>query len=129
MKKLFLQLIPCFFSLFFFGCYCLNDQPQQAVNPDLTWENNQLRKIATQLGVSQSRASQLNMRELITDIQIKINETDEYQGGHLSEEEKKQIKDLLYGEDGILKTLEAYEFFIQKINNRRIIILPGDKSE
>lgn len=128
MKKLILQLIPCFFSLFFFGCYCLND-PSIDVNPDLTLENNQLRKIATQLGVSQSRALQLNMQELITDIQIKINETDEYQGGHLSEEEKRQIKDLLYGEDGILKTLEAYESFIQKINNRRIIILPGDKSE
>lgn len=128
MKKLFLQLIPCFFSLFFFGCYCLND-PSIDVKPDLTWENNQLRNIATQLGVSQSRTLQLDMQELITDIQIKINETDEYQGGHLSEEEKRQIKDLLYGEDGIIKTLEAYESFIQKINNRRIIILPGDKSE
>lgn len=128
MKKLLLQLIPCFFSLFFFGCFCLND-PSKDVKPDLTWENNQLRKIATQLGVSQSRALQLNMQELITDIQIKINETDEYQGGYLSEEEKRQIKDLLYGEDGILKTLEAYDFFIHKINNSRIIFLPGDKSE
>ena len=123
MKKIFLQITTSFFSLFFFGCYCLNDQPQNVVKPDLTWENSQLRKIATQLGIPQSRALQLNMRELITDIQIKINETDEYQGGLLSKEEKKQIKDLLYGEDNILKTLEAYDLLVNKINNKRIIIL------
>lgn len=124
MKKSFLQLITTgFLSLFFVGCFCLKDQPQDVVKPDLTWENSQLRKIATQLGVPQSRASQMNMRELITDIQIKMNETDEYQGDLLSEEEKKLIKGLLYGEDNILKTLKAYDLFINKINDKRIIML------
>lgn len=124
MKMKFLQLITTgFISLFFFGCYCLKNQHLNDVKPDLTWENSQLRKIATQLGVPQSRASQLNMQELITDIQIKINETDEYQGGLLSEEEKKQIQDVFYGVEHLNKTLEEYEAFINKINNKRIIIL------
>jgi hypothetical protein len=125
MKKYFLQIVTFFIALFCFGC-CFNAPPQKT---DMTWEKNQLIKIATQLGVAQSRASQLNMRELITEIEIKINETAEYYSGHLSEEEKKQINDLLYGEDRILKTLESYELFIKKINNRRIIILPENKSE
>ena len=124
MKKNFLQLIVTgFLSLFLFGCCCLKDQPSNDVKPDLTWENSQLRKIATQLGVPQSRASQLNMRELITDIRIKINETDEYQGSLLSEEEKKQIRNVFYGVEHLNNTLDEYESFINKIKNKRIIIL------
>ena len=128
MKKFFLQLmIIGFLSVIFSGC-CFYQKPQIAVKPDLTWENSQLRKIAFQLGISQSRILQLNMQELITDIQIKINESDEYHGDLLSETEKKQIKDLLYGEIHILKILNDYDLFIQKINNRQIIILQ-DKSK
>ena len=112
-------------SAFFSGC-CLNTQPQIVTNPNLTWEISQLQKIATALGCPSRHSSQQDMQELITDIKIRLNETDEYHGRLLSENEKQQIKDLLYGEDQILKTLASYDLFIQKINHRQIIVLPEE---
>ena len=89
----------------------------------MTWENLQLRKIASQLGIPQSRLSRLNMRELITDIQIRISETDGFYGELLSEEEKVLIKELLYGEEKILNKLDSYDLFIGRVNDNQIIII------
>ena len=104
------------------GC-CFNAQPRKTIAPSMTWENLQLRKIASQLGIPQSRLSRLNMRELITDIQIRISETDGFYGELLSEEEKVLIKELLYGEEKILNKLDSYDLFIGRVNDNQIIII------
>lgn len=63
------------------------------------------------------------MRELITDIQIRISETDGFYGELLSEEEKVLIKELLYGEEKILNKLDSYDLFIGRVNDNQIIII------
>ena len=116
-------LVLLFVSLFFSGC-CFNCGCKDNVQPDLTWEINQLKKMTNQFGIPQSRTSNMNLKELITELQIKINETTCYQSGVLSNDEKLKLRKLLYGQQPILQSLDKYSQFIENVKQKQIIILP-----
>lgn len=112
-------------SLFFLSAGCYYNNPSLAPSKplELNWELEQLRDIATICGVSSPQASQMNMQELLTDIKIKLNNTESYTGDVFSPNDLNKISGLLFGEDQILKILAEYSLFIKKIEGQQIVIL------
>ena len=92
-------------------------------NPSQTISTEKLRSIATKCGVSSERADKMDAEQLLTEINIKFNDSIGYYGNSLSGEDLKKIEDLLYGEEKIISIIKAQDTFIQKIQGKDIIIL------
>lgn len=92
-------------------------------NSSQTISTEKLRSIATKCGVSSESADKMDAEQLLTEINIKFNDSVGYYGNSLSGEEFKKVEDLLYGEDKIIGVLKAQDAFIQKVQGKDIIIL------
>ena len=112
------------FLLFISGCCSRPVIVQQG--PDYSHEINQLRLIVEKLGIPESKASQMNLGELVTEIKIKMNDSVEYSGNYYSDEEFKRVMHFLYGEERLIEILNDYNKFIQSIKGKRIIVLPEE---
>ena len=92
-------------------------------NSSQTISTEKLRSIATKCGVSSESADKMDAEQLLTEINIKFNESVGYYGNSLSDEEFKKVEDLLYGEDKIIAVIKAQDAFVQKIHGKDIVIL------
>lgn len=92
-------------------------------NSSQTISTEKLRSIATKCGVSSERADKMDAEQLLTEINIKFNDSVGYYANSLSDEEFKKAEDLLYGEDKIIGVLKAQNAFTQKVQGKDIIIL------
>ena len=82
-----------------------------------------LRSIALKCGVSSEKADKMDVEQLLTEINIKFNDSIGFYGNSLSGDEFKKVEDLLYGEDKIIGILKAQNEFIQKVQGKDIMIL------
>ena len=92
-------------------------------NSSQTISTEKLRSIATKCGVSSESADKMDAEQLLTEINIKFNDSVGYYGNSLSGEEFKKVEDLLYGEDKIIAVIKAQDAFVQKIHGKDIVIL------
>ena len=92
--------------------------------PDLTHEMTQLRSIAITCGVAESQTANMSMMELLTDIKIRLNDSEKYYGHTLSEKDVKTISIYLNDQSRIVKNIREYDQFIKKINGKKLIVLP-----
>lgn len=82
-----------------------------------------LRSIALKCGVSSEKADKMDAEQLLTEINIKFNDSVGFYGDSLSSEELKKVEGLLYGENKIIGILKAQNEFSQKVQGKDIIIL------
>lgn len=92
-------------------------------NSSQTISTEKLHSIVTKCGVSSECADKMDAEQLLTEINIKFNDSVGYYGNSLSGEEFKKVEDLLYGEDKIIGVLKAQNAFIQNVQGKDIIIL------
>ena len=107
------------------GCQ-LYSEPESKIQ-DLSLEMSQLRSIAVACGTSESKIQTMTMKELLTEIQIVLNNPEQYFGHRLSVDELKKISIYLYDREEIIRTINDYNAFIEKIKDKKIIILPSTK--
>ena len=92
-------------------------------NPSQTISTEKLRSIATKCGVSYENADKMDAEQLLTEINIKFDDSFRYYGNSLSSEDLKTVEALLYREEKILGIIKEQNTFIQKIQGKDIIIL------
>ncbi len=94
--------------------------PIDRENIDLT----ELRKLANMLGISEEKTSALSMEGLISEMKIKLDESIKYHGKILSEEDMKVVGIDMSDDPALLETVREYNSFIQKLNGKKILVLP-----
>ena len=83
----------------------------------------ELHSIALKCGVPSERADKMDAEQMLTEINIKFNDSVGFYGNSLADEEFKKVEDLLYGEDKIIGILKVQNEFCQKVQGKDIIIL------
>ena len=83
--------------------------------------------IATICGVED--VEKKNSRELLVDIQIKLNNSEKYYGEQLSEDDMKKVTMYLYDKEQVVKKIKEHEKFLAKIAGKKIVILADRDGE
>ena len=65
----------------------------------------------------------MDMKELLTEIKIQLNNRESYSNIVLTPQELNKISGLLYGNKQIIDTINEYDKFIKRINGKQILIL------
>ena len=98
--------------------------PNIASNKSENINLSELRKLANMLGISEEKTSALSMEGLISEMKIKVDDSTKYHGKILSDEEFKILSINLSDDPKILEIVKEYNIFINKINGKKIIVLP-----
>lgn len=109
-------------SVFFFGKFVTEPIHGGNDNSSQTISIEKLRAIALKCGVSSENADKMDAEQLLTEINIRFNDSVVFYGNSLSGEDLKRIEDVFYG-DKINDVLKEQNAFIQKVQGKDIIIL------
>ncbi len=124
-----ISTVIAFFVVMIFSSGCIVKQatpvmdPPSIVSDDL---RTQVITLARQVGIQPNTIGRCSTKELLVDIEAKINNDNQYDGDFLTTEELKTLEIYLNHKHQILKTIKDYHNYIKRIQNQKIIILPGE---
>lgn len=127
-----LNLIVCAATLsgvVLFSACCGERIVYKEIKPDLSYEEKQLRRLATELGASSTSVERMELSELVFDVHSRIenNKRPVVRTEYLSREDWEQIKLSLEEREGTIRKIEKYEKLLKSLQGKRIIILPEEK--
>ena len=87
-------------------------------------EKAELKSLARACGIPESKINTMSPLALISELKIKMGNSEGYYGRTLSETDMNNIKALLADEPQLERTIREYNAFIQKTKGHTVIILP-----
>lgn len=87
-------------------------------------EKTELKALARTFGIPDSKINSMTSLALISEIKIKLGNSDGYYGKTLSETDIRRIEALLADEPQLERTVREYDAFVKKAKGRTVIILP-----
>lgn len=123
--KNYFWMTSCLFLLFFAGCTSDNIAINDSLNAkELSDIRKQTLHLAHRVGIPAEQAERSSTKELLSDIESKLNGSHEYIGSTLSDDELKLLTVYLNNKRDILNTIEQYHRYIQNSRTQRIIAIP-----
>ena len=86
-------------------------------------EKAELKSLARACGIPESKINTMSPLALISELKIKMGNSEGYYGRTLSEADMSKVKILLDDEPQLERTIREYNAFIQKTKGRTVIIL------
>lgn len=127
-----LNLIICAATLsgvVLFSACCGERIVYKEIKPDLSYEENQLRRLATELGASSTSVERMELSELVSEVHSRIenNERPVARTESLSREDWELINFSLQERKDTIRKIEKYEKLVKSLQGKRIIILPEEE--
>ncbi len=91
---------------------------------ELDNQKNELRSLARVSGIPESQINSQSAIGLISEIRIKLENSNGYYGHYLSDKDMEILKDLLADEPQMEKIIQDYDAFIKQNKGKRIITFP-----
>lgn len=113
-------------SIFFIaGCVCKHNVPvsgEQNIKSDNV--RDQVVFLASKVGISDDRIKKSSTKEILVDIEVKLDENHKYDGKILTVEEMNVLSNYLNDQSHILRIIRNYHHYIQTMQYKKIIVLP-----
>lgn len=101
-----------------------NITPGRGSTESFEREKAELKALARTCGIPESKINSMTSLALISEIKIKLGNSEGYYGKTLSDADMSSIKALLADEPQLERTVREYDAFVKKAKGRTVIILP-----
>lgn len=112
-----------------FSACCGERIVYKGIKPDLSYEETQLRRLATKLGASSTSVERMELSELVSEVRSRIenNERPVARTESLGRDDWERINFSLERWEETIRKIEKYEKFVKSLQGKRIIILPEEE--
>lgn len=84
----------------------------------------QVMLLASKTGIPEDKIKKSSTKELLVDIELKLNKNHKYDGKLLTADEMKILSNYLNDQHQILRTIKSYHHYMQLMQNKKIIVFP-----
>ena len=84
----------------------------------------QVMLLASKTGIPEDKIKKSSTKELLVDIELKLNKNHIYDGKLLTADEMKILSNYLNDQHQILRTIKDYHHYMQLMQNKKIIVFP-----
>ena len=124
--RVIIAAILAFLGFWLAGCVkdsSIIDSRIKALQNELAVVHKKVEILASQVGIPKEKIKNKTTNELLLDIEIKLDETYEYTGKILTDEEMWGVSIYLNDQVPILKKITSYQEYIKTIRNKKVIVL------
>lgn len=107
------------------GCVCrhnVHDSGSPHIKSDDVRE--QVMLLASKVGIPDDKIKKSSTKEILVDIELKLNEHHKYNGKILTAEEMDILSNYLNDQRHILRIIRNYHHYIQVVQDKKFIVLP-----